>query len=87
MNQSFPQDVLDQIAREILHFDNAPAAFLEAWKRGIQIAGVEWFGDGTHAGLQQARSKWELRPNLPRVSSEQRPADVSVRHGQLLQRR
>jgi hypothetical protein len=68
MNQSFPQDVLDQIAREILHFDNAPAAFLEAWKRGIQIAGVEWFGDGTHEGLRQAKSKWELRPNVLRLN-------------------
>ena len=68
MNQPLPQDVLDLIAREILHFDNAPAAFLEAWKRGIQIAGVEWFGDGTHAGLQQAKSKWELRPNVPRLN-------------------
>jgi len=68
MNQSLPQDVLEQIAQEILHFDNAPAAFLEVWKRGIQIAGVEWFGDGTHGGLQQATSKWELRPNVSRIN-------------------
>ncbi|HCF5435859.1 MULTISPECIES: hypothetical protein [Pseudomonas] len=68
MNQSLPQDVLDQITREILHFDNAPAAFLEAWKRGVQIAGVEWFGDGTREGLQNARSKWELRPNVLRLN-------------------
>ncbi|HBO3354316.1 TPA: hypothetical protein L4S42_002128 [Pseudomonas aeruginosa] len=68
MNQSFPQDVLDQIAREILHFDNAPSAFLETWKRGIQIAGVEWFGDGTLEGLQSAKSKWELRPNVLRLN-------------------
>lgn len=68
MNQSLPQDVLDQIAREILHFDNAPAAFLEAWKRGVQIAGVEWFGDGTLEGLQNAKTKWELRPNVLRLN-------------------
>lgn len=68
MNQSLPQDVLDQIAREILHFDNAPSAFLGAWKRGVQIAGVEWFGDGTHEGLQNAKSKWELRPNVLRLN-------------------
>lgn len=68
MNPSLPQDALDQITREILHFDNAPAAFLEAWKRGIQIAGVEWFGDGTREGLQQAKSKWELRPNVQRLN-------------------
>lgn len=68
MNQPLPQDVLDQIARELLHFDNAPAVFLHAWKRGIQIAGVEWFGDGTHAGLQHATSKWALRPNVQRLN-------------------
>ncbi|HCE6397609.1 hypothetical protein OGV25_21090 [Pseudomonas sp. P1B16] len=68
MNQSLPQDVLDQIAREILHFDNAPAAFLEAWKRGIHIAGVEWFGDGTLEGLQNAKSKWALHPNVLRLN-------------------
>lgn len=68
MNQSLPQDVLDQIAREILHFDNAPAAFLDAWKRGVQIAGAEWFGDGTRAGMQQAKTKWELRPKVQRLN-------------------
>ncbi|MFU4587720.1 hypothetical protein ACM72B_30275 [Pseudomonas aeruginosa] len=68
MNPSLPQDALDQIAREILHFDHAPAAFLEAWKRGIQIAGVEWFGDGTHEGMRQAETKWELRPNVLRLN-------------------
>ncbi|MDH0639248.1 MULTISPECIES: hypothetical protein [Pseudomonas] len=68
MNQSLPPDVLDQITRELQHFDNAPAAFLDAWKRGIQFAGVEWFGDGTHEGLQHAKSKWELRPNVQRLN-------------------
>lgn len=68
MNPSLPQDVLDQIAREIRHADNAPAAFLEAWKRGIQIAGIEWFGDGTHERMQQAETKWELRPNVLRLN-------------------
>lgn len=50
MTPSLPLDVLDQITQEIQHFDNATAAFLEAWKRGVQIAGVEWFGDGTLEG-------------------------------------
>src|SRR3990167_5576229 len=66
MNQSLPPDVLDQIAQEMLHFNNAPAAFLQAWKRGVQIAGAEWFGDGTRAGMQQAKTKWELRPHVQR---------------------
>ncbi|HNG81903.1 MAG TPA: hypothetical protein PLW24_20705, partial [Burkholderiaceae bacterium] len=64
MNQSLPQDVLDQIAAEERHFADAPRAFFEAWKRGAEIAGPEWFGDGTPEGLQRATSKWDLRPKV-----------------------
>lgn len=64
MNQSLPQDVLDLIALEDLHFSQAPEAFFQAWKRGAEIAGHEWFGDGTREGLQRATTKWDLRPNL-----------------------
>ncbi|MGU1062137.1 hypothetical protein ACSEPQ_04585 [Pseudomonas aeruginosa] len=64
MNPSLPQDVLEQISQEILHFDNAPAAFFKAWKRGVEVAGAEWFGDGTREGLQHATSKWHLCPDL-----------------------
>lgn len=64
MNQSVPHDVLDLIARENQHFAQAPEAFFQAWKRGAQIAGHEWFGDGTCEGLQRATAKWDLRPNL-----------------------
>ena len=58
MNLSLPEDVLDQMALEQAHFDAAPQAFFEAWKRGAQIAGHEWFGDGTREGLQRATSIW-----------------------------
>lgn len=64
INLSLPQDVLDQMALEQAHFDAAPQAFFEAWKRGAQIAGHEWFGDGTREGLQRATTKWDLRPNM-----------------------
>ena len=64
MNQSLPQDVLDQIAVEERHFAEAPHAFFEAWIRGVEIAGPEWFGDGTPEGLQRATSKWDLRPRV-----------------------
>lgn len=68
MNEFLPEDALDQIALEERHFAEAPQAFFEAWKRGVRIAGPEWFGDGTREGLQRAMSKWELRPNLPRIN-------------------
>ena len=68
MNQLLPREVVDQIMREEQHFAAAPQAFFEAWKRGVEIAGPEWFGDGTRAGLQQAKSKWELRPSVLRLN-------------------
>lgn len=64
MNQSLPRDVLDLIALEDLHFSQAPEAFFQAWKRGAEIAGHAWFGDGTREGLQRATTKWDLRPNM-----------------------
>lgn len=64
MNQPLPQDLLDQLALEERHFAKAPHAFFEAWQRGVRIAGIEWFGDGTHEGWQRATSKWDLRPKM-----------------------
>ena len=68
MNQLLPREVVDQIMREEQHFAAAPQAFFEAWKRGAEIAGPEWFGDGSREGLNQAKSKWDLRPNLLRLN-------------------
>lgn len=64
MNPSLPKDMLAVLAREEQHFAQAPDAFFKAWKRGAEIAGHEWFGDGTAEGLQRATSKWDLRPNV-----------------------
>ena len=64
MNRALPQEVLDQIELEHQHFAAAPQAFFEAWKRGVHIAGAEWFGDGTREGLRRATTKWDLRPKL-----------------------
>ena len=68
MNQSLSQEVRDQIELEHQHFEAAPQAFFEAWKRGVRIAGHEWFGDGTREGLQQAKTKWDLRPKLAMIN-------------------
>ncbi|EKB4873195.1 TPA: hypothetical protein I8Y00_001853 [Citrobacter farmeri] len=64
MNQLLPPEVVEQIVREERHFACAPDAFFQAWKRGAEIAGPEWFGNGTCEGLQHATSKWDLRPNM-----------------------
>nr|WP_067285897.1 hypothetical protein [Marinobacterium profundum] len=64
MHHPLPRDVIDRIAKEEQHFAHAPEAFFQAWKRGVVLAGPQWFGDGTHEGLQRATSEWELRPNI-----------------------
>ncbi|PBK03675.1 hypothetical protein CNQ84_13960 [Pseudomonas abyssi] len=64
MNQLLPVGVVGNRMREERHFVSAPHVFLQAWKRGVAIAGPEWFGDGTEAGLRTATNKWDLCPNL-----------------------
>lgn len=64
MSQYLPPEIFDQILREERHFAAAPDAFFAAWKRGVEIAGPRWFGDGTSDGLNQARDKWNLCPDV-----------------------
>jgi len=64
MNATLPADVLKQIEREQQHFDLAPYAFFQAWKRGVKIAGHQWFGNGTREGLSSAACIWELCPRM-----------------------
>ncbi|MFP9230722.1 hypothetical protein [Pectobacterium cacticida] len=68
MNQLLPPEVVEQIVQEQRHFAAAPNAFFQAWKQGVEIAGPQWFGDGTLDGLYQAQDKWELCPDVPRIS-------------------
>lgn len=64
MNQLLPQEIVDLLVREERHFAGAPDAFLQAWKRGAEIAGPEWLGDGSREGLRRATDKFDLRPNM-----------------------
>jgi len=68
MNNALPDNVLEQINREQAHFSSAAPLFFHAWKRGVEIAGPQWFGDGSREGLNRASSIWDLRPNLPMIS-------------------
>jgi hypothetical protein len=43
------------------------AAFVSAWRSFVQLAGIEFFGDGKAQSLARARSKWELQPNLQMI--------------------
>ena len=64
MNQPLPQHLINQIAMEERHFATAPQAFFEAWKRGVKLAGIEWFGNGTQESFECATSKSDLRPRM-----------------------
>jgi len=69
MSQLLPPEVVDQFAKEQRHFAVAPQAFFEAWKRGVQIAGPQWFGDGTREGFEGATSKWDVPPAMRKIRS------------------
>lgn len=55
----------ESIPQELEHLSSAPARFLEAWKRGVRLAGPQYFGMGSpHADLGEAQSKWDLCPKM-----------------------
>lgn len=55
---------------EIEHFSHAEAHFLAAWKRGVLLAGSQYFGARGHAGrtdravVDRAKTKWDLCPRM-----------------------
>ncbi len=68
MPSSLPLSVLEQLTQEQACFDEAPSAFLHAWKQGVRLAGPHFFGAGYPDALAQAKSKRDLAPDLPRIS-------------------
>jgi hypothetical protein len=64
MGTSLPQSVFNRVIEENRYFLAAPAAFYSAWKRGVEIAGIRYFGDGSDRCLERATSMWDLRPNM-----------------------
>lgn len=62
------EEVLAGVAAEMAFWQDAPARFLKAWKQGVALAGVGFFGDGTKAGLEAATDKNQLAPRMDRVS-------------------
>lgn len=45
------------------------AAFFDAWQKGVRIAGPLYFGDGTAANVDRAKSKYDLAPDYDAVES------------------
>lgn len=63
-----PRDALEHIARELAHADNAPAAFFDAWKQSVGIAGIQFFGAKTEEACRDALSRWDLCPDLALIN-------------------
>lgn len=66
-NQTFALDetIRESITQELEHFSSAPARFLEAWKRGVRLAGPQFFGTASpRTDLCEVESKWDLRPRM-----------------------
>lgn len=65
---SLPADTLHSINRELSHAQQAPAAFFAAWRQGVELAGVRYFGDGTAGGFACADGKWDLCPDTDLIA-------------------
>ncbi len=68
MNPASNSDIFEDIRQAEAHFAQAPRAFFQAWKHGVELIGPELFGDGTPQGLDTAISKWDLCPILADIN-------------------
>lgn len=57
-------DVFRTLAEAEARERHAPEAFFEAWKHGVELAGVRFFGQGTREAFELALTKWDLCPNV-----------------------
>lgn len=57
-------DVFRTLAEAEARERHATEAFFEAWKHGVELAGVRFFGQGTREAFDLALSKWDLCPNV-----------------------
>jgi len=67
MSTELPEEIIQKIDREREHFEVALHEFFASWKRGVEIAGHQWFGNGTRENLAVATSIWDLRPRLAAI--------------------
>lgn len=57
-------DVFRTLAEAEARERHATKAFFEAWKHGVELAGVRFFGHGTREAFDLALTKWDLCPNV-----------------------
>ena len=68
MTSPLPQDAAQELYLARQQTASAETAFFEAWKRGVELAGVQWFGDGSREALQRATEKWDLCPKVTYIN-------------------
>jgi hypothetical protein len=64
MKDSTWDGLIEEIAHETTHFAAAPAAFFNAWKSGVALAGTRFFGRELHSNLEHTTSVWDLCPQV-----------------------
>ncbi|CAK0037727.1 Uncharacterised protein [Burkholderia pseudomallei] len=57
-------DIFRTLAEAEARERHATNAFFEAWKHGVELAGVRLFGQGTREAFDLALTKWDLCPNV-----------------------
>lgn len=57
-------DVFRTLAEAEARERHATEAFFDAWKHGVALAGVRFFGQGTREAFDRALTKWDLCPNV-----------------------
>ncbi|CAM8846145.1 TetR family transcriptional regulator [Burkholderia pseudomallei] len=57
-------DVFRTLAEAEARERHATEVFFDAWKHGVELAGVRLFGQGTRDAFDIALTKWELCPNV-----------------------
>lgn len=60
---------VQRLREERAFYDGAPARFFYAWKQAAELAGPQYFGDGSRDGVGRASAKNDLRPNLELIQS------------------
>jgi hypothetical protein len=64
-NLALDKTTRESITQELEHFSSAPVRFLEAWKRGVRLAGPQFFGTGNpHPDLGGIETIWDLCPKM-----------------------
>lgn len=69
MNPTLPDSALADLIDAYDQAATAPHYFFHAWKKAVRLAGPQYFGASNPNQLDNARSKWDLCPDVPLIES------------------